>query len=220
VDAWKGRNLIQPRIIEKSWIDSYNEWAKGRNQYLTFLIRVRDEKVVNKIIEIQNKLSTIPCVDPFPKEYLHITVKECGFLAESEEYKDNVLSGSLERIITQAQEILHAHSRFEVLLSKLNIFQDVVFIEIHDEGRIGVINRQLQSIQEIRKVEYDYLNLLPHISISQFQNKQQFNRLVRYLEELRETEFGAITVNHIELVNAQLSGRYPTLETIHTFKLR
>ena len=137
MDVWKGRNLIQPKIIEKNWIDSYSEWAKGRNQYLTFLIRVRDEKIVKKIVEIQSKLSAIPCVDPFLKEYLHITVKECGFLAESEEYKDNVLTGNIGRIITQAQEILQAHSRFEVLLSKLNIFQDVVFIEVHDKGRIG-----------------------------------------------------------------------------------
>ena len=220
VDAWKGRNQIQPKIVEKNWIDSYSEWAKGRNQYLTFLIRVRDEKIVKKIVEIQNKLSAIPCVDPFPKEYLHITVKECGFLAESEEYEDNVLTENIGRIITQAQEILQAHSRFKVLLSRPNIFQDVAFIEIHDKGRIGAINKQLQSIQEIRKIEYDYLNFLPHISISQFQNRQQFSKLIRYLEKSRETEFGELTVNYIELVNAHLSGKYPILKTIHAFKLR
>lgn len=212
--------MIQPKIIQKNWVDSYTEWAKGRNQCLIFLIRVRDEKIVNRIVEIQNKLSAIPCVDPFPKEYLHITVKGCGFLAESEEYEDNVLTKNIRRIITQAQEILQDHSRFEVLLSRLNIFQDVVFIEVHDRRRIGVTNKQLQSIQEIRRMEYDYPNLLPHISISQFQSRQQFNRLIGYLEKLRETEFGELTVNHIELVNAHLSGKYPTLESIHTFKLK
>lgn len=220
MDVWKGRKVIHPKIIRKNWVDSHTEWAKGRNQYLTFLIRVTDEKIVNRLVEIQNKLSAIPCVDPFPNEYLHITVKGCGFLAESEEYEDNVLTGNLGRIISHAQEILQAHSRFEVLLSRLNIFQDVVFIEVHDRGRIGVINKQLQSIQEIGKMEYDYPNLLPHISISQFQNSQQFDRLIGYLEKLRETEFGELTVNYVELVNAHLSGKYPTLETIHTFKLK
>lgn len=211
--------MIQPKIIEKNWVDSYDEWAKGRNLYLTFLIRVRDEKIVKRIAEIQNKLSAVPCVDLFPKEYLHITVKECGFLAESDEYDDNVLIKNTGRIVTQAQEILQAHSQFEVFLSRLNIFQDVVFIEVHDRGRIGVINKQLQSIQEIRRMEYDHPNLLPHISISQFQGRQQLNRLIRYLEKLRETEFGELTINCIELVNAHLSGKYPTLESVHAFKL-
>jgi len=220
VDVWNRRNMIQPKVIEKNWVESYNEWAKGRDQYLTFLIRVKDEKIVNRLAEIQNKLSAVPCVDPFPKEYLHITVKECGFLAESEEYEDNILAMNTGRIITQAQQILQAHSRFEVSLSRLNIFQDVVFIEVHDRGRIGVINKQLQSIQETRRMEYDYPNLLPHISISQFQSRQQFNRLIRCLEKLRETEFGELTINYIELVNAHISGKYPTLESVHAFKLK
>jgi len=63
-DIWRERNKIQPEITI-DWVD--NDWAKGRNQFLTFLIRIRDEKLIQKIIEIQDKLSTIPCVDPFPK---------------------------------------------------------------------------------------------------------------------------------------------------------
>ena len=93
-------------------------------------------------------------------------------------------------------------------------------LKIHDKGKIGAINKQLQSIQEIGKMKYGHSNFLPHISISQFQNKQQFNRLIRYLEKLRETEFGEITVNYIELVNAHLSGKYPILKPVHTFRLR
>ena len=220
MDVWKGRNIIQPKIIEKNWVDSYSEWAKGRNQYLTFLIRVGEEKIINRIVEIQNKLSAIPCVDPFPKEYLHVTVKGCGFLAESEDYEDNVMTNNIGRIISQAQENLKAHSRFEVLLSRLNIFEEVVFIEVHDKGRIGVINKELQSIQEIKKMKHDYPKLLPHISITQFQNTQEFTKLIGCLEELRETEFGELTVNYIDLVTAHLSGKYPTFKTVHAFKLK
>ena len=211
------RNRIQPEIINGA-VD--NDWAKGRNQFLTFLIRIRDEKLIGKIIEIQDKLSTIPCVDPFPKDYFHITVKGCGFPVESEIYEDDILIENLQKIVSQTKEVLQVFHKFNVLLPKLNIFSNVVVIEIHDEGKIGELNKGLQAIPEIKKMKFDYPILLPHISIAQFQNNQEFTRLIRYLEELRETEFGELTVNYIELVNAHLPGRYLTLKTIHALELR
>ena len=217
VDVWRERNRIQPEIMN-DWVD--NDWAKGRNQFLTFLIKIKDEKLIAKMIEIQDKLSTIPCVNPFPKDYFHITVKGCGFLVESEILEDDILTENLQKIVSQAKEILQTFHKFNVILSKLNIFSEVVLIEVHDGGRIGELNKGLQAIPEIKKMKFDYPNLLPHISIAQFQNNQEFARLISYLEKMRETEFGELTVNRIELVNAHLSGRYPTLKTIHAFELR
>jgi len=216
-DIWRERNKIQPEIM-KDWLD--NDWAKGRNQYLAFLKKIKDEKLIGKIIKIQDKLSTIPCVDPFPKDYLHITVKGCGFPVESEIYEDDILIENVQKIVSQAKEIFQAFHKFNVLLPKLNIFSEVVLIEVHDEGKIGELNKGLQAITEIKKMKFDYPILLPHISIAQFQNNQEFTRLISYLEELREIEFGELTVNYIDLVNAHLSGRYPTLKTIHTFRLK
>jgi 2'-5' RNA ligase len=216
-DVWRERNRIQPEITN-DWVD--NDWAKGRNQFLTFLIRIKDEKLIQKITEIQDRLSTIACVDPFPQDYLHITVKGCGFPVESEIYEDDILIENLQKIVSQAKEVLQAFHKFNVLLLKLNIFSNVVLVEVHDEGKTGELNKGLQAIPEIKKMKFDYPDLLPHISIAQFQNNQEFTRLISHLEELRETEFGELTVNYIELVNAHLSGRYPTLKTIHALELR
>ena len=127
---------------------------------------------------------------------------------------------NLQKIVSQAKEVLQAFHKFNVLLPKLNIFSEVVLIEVHDGGRIGELNKGLQAIPEIKKMKFDYPILLPHISIAQFQNNMEFTRLISYLEGLRETEFGELTINHIELVNAHLSRRYPTLKTIHAFELR
>lgn len=216
-DVWRERNRIQPEVMNDG---INNDWAKGRNQFLTFLIRIKDEMLIGKIIEIQDKLSTIPCVDPFPKDYFHVTVKGCGFPVESEMYEDDILIENLQKIVSQAKDVLQAFHKFNVLLPKLNIFSEVVLIEVHDEGKIGELNKGLQAIPEIKKMKLDYPNLLPHISIAQFQTDQELNRLISYLEELRETEFGELAVNYIELVNAHLSGRYPTLKTIHAFRLK
>ena len=216
-DIWKTRNKIQ-LTLTKDWIN--NEWAKGRNQFLTFLVRIKDKGLVEKITEIQDRLSTIPCVDPFPKDYFHITVKGCGFLAKSEKYEDDVSIESLQKIINRAKEVLQTFNKFDISLSKLNIFSEVVLIEVYDDGRIGELNKRLQAIPEIKKMKFNHPNLLPHISIAQFQNNQELTRLIGNLEKMRDIKFGIVTINSIELVIAHLYKKYPELETIHTFRLK
>ena len=216
-DVWERRKNIQLNVT-KYWID--NDWTKGRNQYLTFHVRIRDEQLIENIVEIQSRLSANSCVAPFPKDYLHISVAGLGFLAKSEEYEDNVLIENLQRIVNQAKEVLQTFSKFDVVFSRLNIFPDVVFVEVHDGGKIEKIFRGLQAIPEIRKRKFDYSSFLPHISIMHFQKQKDFTGLISYLEKLRDTEFGRMTVDSIELVNAHLLKEYPKLNTIHTFELK
>ena len=155
-----------------------------------------------------------------PEDYFHISVVGLGFLARSEEYEDDILVENLQRIIDQAKEVLQQFSKFDVFLSRLHIFPDVVFVEVHDGGRIEEIYRRLQAIPEIRKRKFDYPSFLPHISIMHFQNNKDFTRLISCLEKLRDTEFGKMTVNSLELVNAHLFEKYPKLNTIQTFELK
>lgn len=216
-DVWERRKNIQLNVT-KYWID--NDWTKGRNQYLTFHVRIRDEELIEKIVKIQSRLSANACVAPFPRDYFHISVAGLGFLAKSEEYEDDILIENLQRIISQAKEALQPFSRFGVFLSKLNIFPDVVFVEVHDRGRIEEMFRRLQAIPEIGKRKFGYPSFLPHISIMHFQKNEDFTKLISYLEKLRDTEFGKIAVNSIELVNAHLFKKYPKLDTIHTFELK
>ena len=216
-DVWERRKNIQLNVT-KYWID--DDWTKGRSQYLTFHVRIRDEELIENIVEIQSRLSANVCVAPFPQDYFHISVAGLGFLAKSEEYEDDILVENLQRIINQAKEVLQQFSRFDVFLSKLNIFPDVVFVEVQDGGQIEKMFRGLQAIPEIRKRKFDYPSFLPHVSIMHFQKKKDFTRLISYLEKLRDTEFEKMTVNSIELVNAHLFKKYPKLNTIHTFELK
>jgi hypothetical protein len=114
---------------------------------LTFLIRIRDEKLKRKITEIQNQLSTIPCVDPLPRDYLHITVKGCEFLVKSKIYEDDIPIENLQAIVSQAKEVIRAFNKFNVLLPKLNVFSEVVLIEVHDEGKIGDLKKDCKQYQ-------------------------------------------------------------------------
>lgn len=217
IDVWERRYHIHP-VVMKDWVN--NDWAKGRNQYLTFHIRVKNRTLIKKIIDVQNKLSNILCFDPFPKDYFHITVKECGFLVKIKKYEDDVLVSDLQKIISKAKETLQAFNRFDIFLSKLNIFSDVVFIEVYDDGKIGELNKELQAVDEVKKMKFDYPDFLPHLSIAQFKDNQDFARLISCLEKMRDVEFGTLTVSSIELTIAHLYKKYPKLETICTFNLK
>ena len=216
-DVWERRKNIQLNVT-KYWID--DDWTKGRSQYLTFHVRIRDEELIENIVEIQSRLSANACAAPFPQDYFHISVSGLGFLAKSEEYEDDILIENLQGIVNQAKEVLQTFSKFDVVFSKLNIFPDVVFVEVHDRNKIEEIHRRLKAIPEIRKRKFDYPSFLPHISIMHFQKNKDFIRLISYLEKLRDTEFGKMTVNSIELVKAHLFKKYPKLNTIHTFELK
>lgn len=201
----------------KNLIDS--DWSKGRSQFLVFLIKIKDENLIKKISEVQEELSTLPCVRLLRKEH-HITVKGCGFLTESLKQEDEVLKENLPRIIDQAREILRKFNKFDVLLARVNIFPDVVFVEVHDGGKIGELNKMLQLIPEIREMKFDYPNFLPHVSIALFKSNEQFTKLVSRLKKLRDAEFGTMTIDLIELLIAHLHQKHPKLETKHIFRLR
>ncbi|UCG45571.1 MAG: hypothetical protein JSV58_01960, partial [Candidatus Bathyarchaeota archaeon] len=120
----------------------------------------------------------------------------------------------------QARAILQAHRIFSVRLPRLNVFSEVVLVEVHDDGRIGELNKGLQTIPEARKMKFDYPILLSHISIAQFRSDQGFDRLIRALDKMRTTDFGELRVDKIDLIDAHWPWNYPTLKTIETFELR
>lgn len=214
-----GERRRPPRITE-NWV--YNEWAKGRTQYITFLIRIKESSIIEQVSRIQEKLLQFPCVDPFPSEYLHLTVKETGkFLVEIKENHDEIQREEIPKLIRDAEIVLSSFSPFTASLSNINCFNEVLCIEVYDGAVIREINRTFSGVSGVHKLRHDYPRFLPHLSISQFNSSEGYDDLIDYLEVARNVELGSIMIDEIELVNAVLprEGRYPRLETLHRFKL-
>lgn len=212
------RRRRPPRILT-SWVD--NDWSKGRSRYLTFLVRVNVVNVINKTLDFQSILAAFPCIDPFPTRYFHITVKGVGFLTQLKEHSDDLLKVDVEKVVYQAKEVLNSFTPFEASLTNLNYFSEVICIEVYANNQIREMNRALLEVPEIMQMDIDYPRFLPHFSVAQFKNDERFDELIDYLEEHRKMQFGKLTVDAVELVIAHLPryGRYPRLETLHTFRL-
>jgi 2'-5' RNA ligase len=215
---WGHRNNIRPVVHEGEW--TKGEWARGRSEYLTFLIKIDSEKIAERIGDVQNKLSVASCMDPFPKEYLHISVKSGGFLVGTIKSDDEISRKNITKIIDQASKTLEDVRPFKVWLKKLNIFSDVVFVEVHDNNAIKGIHKSLKErVDFLRSSRYEGDSFIPHLSICGFKNEKEFSKLLMVLEKLRNTSFGAFEVDSLDLVVAHLNHKWPILETIHTYAL-
>lgn len=210
----------QEPIVTGSWVD--NDWAKGRTRYLTFLVRVTDRRIVRAVKETQSALTGFPCIDPFPEDYLHVTVKETGcFLVEEKKAPDEYTRDELPGLTRAAREILGDYKPFNVRLENLNNFKSTVCVQCHDEGVIREINGAMLEIPGIMRLRNDSPLFLPHLSIAQYKSVDGYRQLIEYLEERRETCFGALRVESVELVIAELPerGRYPKLRLVEEFRL-
>ena len=217
-EIWSKR--YQDPVITENWIET--DWAKGRTEYLTFLIRVNNNDVVEKILEIQEELINYSCVDVAPERYLHITVKETGcFLVNEKKDIDELERCELENLVNQVGNLLQNFNPFKVRLSKLNNFKSAVVLEGHDGGVIRGINRALLNVNRIRKLYHDPF-FLPHVSIALYKSSNQYKDLLKLLEEKRETHLPSLWVESIELVIAHLPKheRFPKLESVKEFKLQ
>lgn len=217
-NLWEIRE--QPPIVTESWANS--DWAKGRTDYITFLIRVKAPEILETAQKVQDGLRAFRCTDPFPAEYLHLTVKETGcFLVDEKESDDEITGDGITRLVESAMEVIDGMKKFKVDIRKINHFRSNIVAEAHDGGEIREMNRRLMGLDGIKALNYDYPRFLPHMSLCQFNGTNDYEGLLGYLEENRETSLGDFNVEYVDLVKAILpvKGRYPVLEPIHTFRL-
>jgi len=214
---WRFRKKIRPVVHEGEW--TKREWARGRSEYLTFLIKIDSEEITERIKDVQKKLSVASCIDPFPKEYFHVSVKGGGFLVRNRKSNDEINRKNVAKIMSQAGKTLEDVKPFRVRLKRLNIFSDVVFAEVHDNTVKKMHKLLKERVDFLGSFRYEGDSFIPHLSICGFKNKKEFGKLLKILEKLRNTSFGVFEVGSLDLVVAHLNHKYPILETIHVYPL-
>lgn len=214
---WRFRKKTRPVVHEGEW--TKREWARGRSEYLTFLIKIDNEEITERIKDVQKKLSVASCIDPFPKEYFHVSVKGGGFLVRNRKSNDEINRKNVAKIMSQAGKTLEDVKPFRVRLKRLNIFSDVVFAEVHDNTVKKMHKLLKERVDFLGSFRYEGDSFIPHLSICGFKNKKEFGKLLKILEKLRNTSFGVFEVGSLDLVVAHLNHKYPILETIHVYPL-
>ena len=180
-NIWARRFDIKS-VITKGGTD--NDFTKGRSLHPAFLFRLYDEELMDSIKEVQDDLSSFEFYDPFPREYLHITIKVLGFINEPKTYADDYTMDEVVQIAENAIDAFSSFKKFDITLYGVNIVPLVSFLQVKDDGAFGQLNNATLGIPNVRKRENrDHPNFMPHVSISRFSSSEDMGPLAGSIEE-------------------------------------
>jgi 2'-5' RNA ligase len=197
------------------------EFTRGRAQYLAFLIRIEDPAAQQYIASAIERLDGIPGVEPYPEAYWHMSVKGGGFQVIKRSYPDDVLREDVPRIAAKAKALLAGQPAFEAQLGAIAGFPEVVFIEVHDSGRIRALNSLLtEGLPQVPRYPIDAGVFLPHVSIARFTSNDGLKQLKQTIARHRGDANGpSVLVRRVEFVKVWLSEETPEFETLATYSL-
>lgn len=218
-DAWtRFQALDELQLVGDA---AEREFTKGRAQALGFQVRIEDAGARRRIERASERLAGIPGVELLPDWFWHITVKMAGFQVIKRSHDDDILRQDVARLARDAKDIITGFPAFEARLGRPNAFASVVFVEVHDGGRLGELNRALlEGVANIARYPYDGDGYLPHVSIARFRSNDGLADLKSRLADLRSDEAGtAMPVARVEFIKAWLSEDPPEFDTQASYQL-
>lgn len=217
-DAWQRFRALNDLELAVDWTEP--KWTLGRAQLLAFVIRIESPSVREYADGVLGKLAGVPCVEPFPEEYRHITVKLAGFQVIKRTHNDDILREEVTRIGKNAGEALAGHAAYEAVVGPPNGFRDVVFLEVHDGGRARELNATLADIPGVARYASDGIHFLPHMSIARFKSDKGLDELKATLADIRTAAPGpSFDVGRVDFVKAWLTEPVPEFETLAGLRL-
>ncbi|ERH14031.1 MAG: hypothetical protein J07HB67_00285 [halophilic archaeon J07HB67] len=213
-EFWRRRREITPTT----------DAADPAGYQLGLLADVTDPTVRRAYQSVHDGLDRFDCLDTAAAGGLHLTIKlfditvtqspDDGWSSADDEASPAV--GRVDRVVS---EVLSGHSPFEAVVTQFNLFPDVVYGEIADDGRLAALNRAVCSHPAISALSRDGEEFIPHLTLGHFQNDTDFEAFVEHLEANRELSLPPVTVDEVELVAYEVGGRPPSYDRIATYEL-
>lgn len=214
---WNNRKEFEPLIAKRRTWD-LQSFVRDKRQ-LGLICRLKNEDIIENLEKINEVLSAFECYNPFLQQHLHITVKILGTISNEKENSNDYSLSEIDDLLFNLKSKLSWFKKFEINIKTLNLFPSVVFAEVHDNEKFKELNQIICETNDVVIFpERDNGNYIPHIALGNFKNKN-VEYLVDKLTELRNTEFGSLTIDSIDLVKADLTKPVPEFETLDTIKL-
>jgi len=172
-----------------------------------------EASVISKLVEAQRALrnlgADLKLVEP---ENIHATVR---FLGE-------VPAATIELVKDQMNQV--KLSPFDMEFVGLGAFPNLRRINVVWVGmrkgseEISRIFEQLEP--RLRKIgfEPDRKGFSPHVTIARVRTARMREELAKFVDEMRDTQFGAIHVEELRLKKSVLTPKGPVYSTIHTVR--
>jgi 2'-5' RNA ligase len=176
-------------------------------------VDVDDKAILNRIVDCQRRMTEtgadLKLVEP---ENIHITLR---FLGEAP-------SSVVERIYSELKGI--SFSPFDVEFKGLGAFPDlhrlnVVWIGVkRGEKELNEIFNQLEPKVRALGFQPDKKGFSAHMTIARVKSGRNKEKLVRFIQDMRDAEFGVMKVYFIRLKKSVLTPRGPVYSTLYEVK--
>lgn len=218
---WAERESFEPDVDD---VRGRVGWTKGRHRYATFLWSIPDDGLAADLESVADRLDEFDCVRGVPERYVHVTIKQVGFVVDDPSDADEVSEATLESIADRAEGIVADADPFEVRVPRLNLFPSVVFGEIADDGGFESLHRALRAIDAVPAHPYEGDDYVPHVTLAQFAGRDDLESLLEWLERNRtiladEDGPPTATVDSIDLVTVDPQSFFPRFRTVRRYSL-
>jgi 2'-5' RNA ligase len=217
-DAW--RRFQEAATVQVGLGVERMSGCTGRALFLAFVVRVLEREVRAAIASFVEGLRDIPCLDLYPGDYWHITVKMVGFQVIKRTRPDEVLPGEVGPMIRAAERAVAGQEPFQAEIGPVNAFSDAVFLEVHDGGRLKALHQQLvEALTRCPRFPHDGDLYLPHLTLARYASQDGLGKLKERLTALRSQRLGTLAVQRVELVKVWLRDERRELDVVRPIEL-
>lgn len=216
-EFWNNRNELEPFIAKRrAWdLDSF---ARDKRQ-IGLIYKIKDQLIINKLLQLNEILSQFECYNPFPKEHFHITIKILGTISNEKESPNDYSLADVDDLLFDLKTKIAWFHKFQAHLKMINLFPSVLFSQVFDKDKFQSLNKIVCETNNIVTFpERDMDNYIPHIALGNFKNNN-IKDFINKVSELRNMNFGLIDVNSINLVKVDLTADVPEFETLDVIEL-
>ena len=130
-----------------------------------------------------------------PSSYLHVTVKELGWLGK------NISKDNLPFVLKVIKGVAREQSSFDLSLDGVGVFPSVIYGKV-GKGAEEIRRMNTKLLQRLgeRAIQstYDGENMIPHVSIAHF-SEQDVEPLLGKARELHTLSIGKMNVQEIQV---------------------
>ncbi|MDA3884700.1 MAG: hypothetical protein PF638_03810 [Candidatus Delongbacteria bacterium] len=216
-EFWENRNELEPFIAKRRAWD-FDSFARDKRQ-IGLIYQIKDQSVIDNLLELNEILSEFDCYNPFPKEHFHVTLKILGTISNEKESPNDYSISNIDDLLFNLKTKISWFYKFQAKIKLINLFPSVLFAEVFDNGKFLELNKIICETNDIVTFpERDLENYIPHIALGNFKNNN-IKDFVDKVSELRNLDFGMIEVNSINLVKVDLTAPVPEFERLNMIEL-
>jgi len=186
-------------------------WRAHDGVFAGCAIRIGADDLQPALAELREALAAYQFVRLHPDHFLHLMLQEIGFICDQPRAKDEWSRERLEEYVTAASGAIAEATPFELRLGGANSFQDAVFLDVHDRGACARLHTRLHDLAAVPVVpRFAYL---PHVTVAHYTDESPIGNLPAAIARCRDSRFGTLLVDRIEVITLRLDEAYPALET-------